>query len=140
MPNPVSILVWRDAKTDPPTGEMYRLVLVEFHSGETWSLTASEVEEYARSVWRDYPDQHVRRWAELPVVSDLTDEDVRNVASDSDYVADLWKRHGLPHAETRARADRLRAALGVRNNVAARLRAALAIRSRAALGGEKEET
>ena len=93
----MSLLVWRDAKTDPPTGQT-RGVLVEFENGRVWTMFANTVP--CEGAWDEYGD--IRRWAELPVVSDLTDDDVRNAAD--------WLE---PHVGWRdCVADRLRAALG----------------------------
>jgi len=68
MPRPISIIVWRDAKSDPPTGDMERYVLFVDYEQFVEMVTAREV------VGACDPDA---LWAELPVVSDLTDEDVR---------------------------------------------------------------
>lgn len=111
MSRPVSILVWRDAKTDPPPTKMERILVVT-ETGEVMEVWSGDARFFLDDPEECPVNILPRYWAPKPVVSDLTDDDVRDVASDSDYVADLWKRHGLPHAETRARADRLRAALG----------------------------
>ena len=93
---PVSLLVWRDAKSDPPKGPL-RFVIVESASGEVSPIW------FRDHVW-DYPN--VVRWAELPVLSDLTDEDVRNIA--------VWALDGerLTTDGSHDTVDRLRAALG----------------------------
>lgn len=117
MPRPVSIVVWRDAKTDPPTKDGGYLVKDGDYPTVCWGYdTESGKWFFHDEVHRIVLDPPVL-WAEWPVVSDLTDDDVRDAAQQVEH-----------------------AALGVRNNVAARLRAALADRLRAALGGEKEGT
>jgi len=117
MPRPVSIIVWRDVKTDPPKKRGY--YLADDIDGMFVLHYDPEDEVGYGFKWSDgmggFPD--VRRWAELPVVSDLTDDDVLDAAQ--------HVRHS---------------ALSVRNSTAARSRAALSARLRAALGGEKEET
>lgn len=98
MPRPVSIIVWRDAKADPPTGDMSRFVLWTDGGGHCDMIGADEVANRVVMPPGEW-------WAEEPILSDLTDEDVRNVA--------LWALDGEVLATgTHNAADRLRAALG----------------------------
>lgn len=90
----MSLLVWRDAKADPPKGPL-RFVIVESASGAVSPIW------FRDHVW-DYPN--VVRWAELPVLSDLTDEDVRWMVEEVESIADDGRLLDPAH--------RLRAALG----------------------------
>lgn len=100
----MSLLVWRDAKTDPPTGDMERYVLFVDYEQFVEMVTAREV------VGACDPDA---LWAELPVVSDLTDEDVHKAADELRLLAGDNALDGVPGAEELYQSsDRLRAALG----------------------------
>jgi len=81
MPNPVSILVWRNAETDPPKGDMERYVLFVDYECFVEMVTASDV------VGACDLDA---RWAELPVVSDLTDKDMQRVRHCANKGLDTW--------------------------------------------------
>lgn len=96
-PKKVSIVVWRDAKTDPPKGPL-RFVIVESASGAVSPIW------FRDHVW-DYPN--VVRWAELPVLSDLTDDDVRTAVR-----ALARAPSSLENLEYTIAYNRLRAALG----------------------------
>ena len=104
MPNPVSIVVWRDAKTDPPTGEQaFADVLALHHDGDV------TLEDPALVVERP---GFFKAWAELPVVSDLTDDDVRVAVQALNDIVHLDTQSYPDWAVNAARLDRLRAALG----------------------------
>lgn len=105
MPNPVSLLVWRDAKTDPPTGPA-RGVLAQFADGSVWTAFANALHD---STWGTLDDRVVL-WAELPVVTDLTDEDLEDIKDMAE--AWLYKVGASPDAMDRETVGRLRAALG----------------------------
>lgn len=70
MSRPVSIIVWRDAKTEPPTGNLYRYVYV---------LAPNAGAPCVRAKWVVSEPRRFKAWAELPVLSDLTDDDVRQI-------------------------------------------------------------
>lgn len=107
MPSPVSIIRWFDAKTDPPTGDMRRSVLVHYHS----RILDREVQGLwlAEAVGADRGFRAIR-WAELPVVTDLTDEDLEDIKDMAE--AWLYKVGASPDAMDRETVGRLRAALG----------------------------
>lgn len=106
MPRPVSIIVWRDAEVDPRLfGDAMRLVLVRRRGLPDPFVDVETSMWWARDVARDCGND-VLLWAELPVVSDLTDDDVRNIA--------VWALDGeaLATDGSRGTVDRLCAALG----------------------------
>lgn len=133
----MSLLVWRDAKTDPPTGD--RSILVH---DQLTGFTAA-----GRFYGDDVEKLGITHWAERPVVSDLTDDDVR-------YAVEAYEKKALSSGAVdmrpfQARVDRLRAALGGEkpdsdglyhdriHHEPGRARGAKTVRT---LGGEKEET
>jgi len=109
-PRPVSLLVWRDAKTDPPRGDTSRQVLVAHHDpshDRFWVPTM-----HAVAVVRDR-GRTIRFWAERPVVGELTDDDVKDAIEALEWDCRLDEHDGLVGLhEQNDSADRLRAALG----------------------------
>jgi len=84
MPRFVSLLVWSDPTTDPPVpDERDREVLVVPKRSEGASETS-----FADFV--ALHPEHFRLWAELPAVSDLTDDDVRRVRHCANKGLDIW--------------------------------------------------
>ncbi len=111
MPRPVSIIVWRDARDDPPKGGGGVLAYFAY-LGRPVSCSAEELRVTASAG---------DLWAEIPVLSDLTDEDMDYTIVNVEQVAQLIEEQGpdfggVPAdevvADIRARRDRLRAALG----------------------------
>lgn len=97
MSRPVSIVVWRDAKTDPPTGD--RSILVH---DQLTGFTAA-----GRFYGDDVEKLGITHWAERPVVSDLTNDDVRTAVR-----ALARAPSSLENLEYTIAYNRLRAALG----------------------------
>lgn len=97
----ISIVRWFDAKTDPPESDA-RLVLALTDDGVLHRVSASRITDAVRG-YRGV--EFYAWWAELPVPSELTDEDVRNVC--------VWALDGetMEHSGHPV-CDRLRAALG----------------------------
>lgn len=99
----MSLLVWRDAKSDPPKGPV-RKILAQRRQGDV------------REVYSDgysWTFDIYALWAESPVVSDLTDDDVRLAADELRLRAGDNVFDGVRGAESLYQAsDRLHAALG----------------------------
>jgi len=104
MPNPVSLLVWRDAKTDPfdALPETQRIML-RYPDGRISVGTVGLVVGFVDR-------RNASHWAELPVVSDLTDEDLEDIKDMAE--AWLYKVGASLDAMDRETVGRLRAALG----------------------------
>lgn len=105
MPSPVSIIRWRDAKADPPTGDLRPIFVVQANGIMTKTHTRNPVIAAGRVTW----------WAELPVVGDLTDEHVQEVLRLAE--SSLSYRTGELADEDQAACDLLRAALGGKEEV-----------------------
>lgn len=103
----MSLLVWRDAKSDPPTLDGSYLVKDGAYPTVLWGYDTEEgawfVQGEVRKLFLDPPTF----WAERPVLSDLTDEDVRLAA---DCIG--WESYWALGKTDGSEADRLRAALG----------------------------
>lgn len=107
MPNPVSILVWRDAKTDPPTLDGSYLVKEGDYPTVLWGYDTEEGVWFIRGEIHALVMDPPTLWAEWPEPGDLTDEDVREAIVLADSALSFG---GLP--EDREAVDRLRAAVG----------------------------
>lgn len=110
-PKKVSLVVWRDARTDPPRLGTDSAVLAQYKGGDVVATFSEFVAEHPA---------HFKAWAELPVVSDLTDDDVRKVAFFAGPDSRAFEEYALSSDVGSYHAF---------NNAV-----------RAALGGEKEET
>ena len=88
MADPVSIIVWRDLKTDPPTGDDARQVLLLHHSGGVGVFHAYRAKTYRQpdwlAVWLAWSELHA-----LPADPSerLTTDDVEGAATACDDVA-----------------------------------------------------
>lgn len=81
MSRPVSIVVWCDVKTDPPRLGTDSAVLAQYKGGDVVATFSEFVAEHPA---------HFKAWAELPVVSDLTDKDIRRVRHCANRGLDTW--------------------------------------------------
>lgn len=109
MSNPVSIIRWRSAEENPPEPDG-RFVLAVTDEGDTHRVRASALTREVAEYWGA---RFYSWWAELPVVGDLTDEDVWAASDHVRLLAGDNVLDGVPGAEALYQlSDRFRAALG----------------------------